>query len=1425
MHPSKEKTVDKPTWEPSYQEAMSFLATTKRGGEKGLLKDPIMPKLKLVSSKVFECRCDKRDSVYLCEMCSQKITERDFSSHVSGSDHQKIQRVVVNLNEKTYSNILKQSFQSAIGTLRALNFRPRGVCKRPSTSAPHSVQPVNASAARHAHVNSVVDNIKVVNRKINDSGDGGTAINMSRTKTTRVPADSNEARTKTCMKRLQSADSFHAHPSVTSCGKQTLRVNVSTKGTNKVCLQPYFRGNDPKDVTPNTICKATNHRIKRSAVASVGMATTSSTRTGTTSTLSATSSKGASAAKSVAMSRPLKRASETASKANPASYNTARSTVVREATGRGAPSSRAENAPERASKASGASTVTSVAPAKMPKTSVKCGNVDLSAKTAQLKSSVSQIADIASHTRKRSPTAAPQLNTAMSARSEYKNPHKESSHVSAAKSTASASHLKVGLNQLIVVSWEGKRQVYCQLCSVRLKGSDHLISSSHQYNYVKRKYPGWTANLTELEGKLNNIVAHLAQVEQDVGSQSAQVKVKRDVYQKLALLPEDKAVETVKAMVRPRDPRLSSPTASIADVVRQDAEVSSSNDGVRVSCNEVLKLNNQTDQENKKLHQPVQRKEMESNSKREAILSKSEPHRFPRVQSLDGEDARACDLIQDRLQSSRSVAKSHAEPVPAPCSQAEDKLAVKLEKAHGCTQRLINPNCRQQWKSDPPSQNQTKDRESTPKFSPVQSRGPQLQAAALNTGQENQSGPSHKAEQAPKQSPGPGEHRGSQMLTRTSIGGKTHEKSHLSFYLKASLQDTKPVIEMEPDSKREVILGARQFPKVQSSGGEDTRACDLIQDRLQSSRSVAKSHAEPVPAPCSQAEDKLAVKLEKAHGCTQRLINPNCRQQWKSDPPSQNQTKDRESTPKFSPVQSRSPQLQAAALNTGQENQSGPSHKAEQAPKQSPGPGEHRGSQMLTRTSIGGKTQGCSHLSFYLKASLQDTKPVIGMGSVWECRGMSLETFFLCESCEEILSRREICRHMVTHDHQLKYTWKEHPKFLQMFWFEEDLLLEMKMSILKDVVQELSQRERFYKVDAQCILLGPELHDFVRTTSFGEALKMVQNIKNEEKPSIFCLPINTTHHQSHQPETRQSRPPEGQLAQAFETDQRRDLETGQKETSPSEETARVGDLGVVKDRRSPLGVTFTFTKAEPVVSPVPAVGTHFNSPETCSGLSLQAEVKPAVSQLQRPDPLLQVKQEEVGSTYVPTAGPTISQNLEVSPQNECPPTRKRRADMSVETLSRTLTSSSSLPAKYAPNPVQVKSEPSSPPISESPSVDPAVNSTLLHLKEEDTEPKQNQPTKKWKLFADQSSALKISDFKVNLSPSRSAPDNTETKNFWATDSSETVESRWDSKTFKTKYEAPINKNRWDSKCLIVKATVQKKPLSNLVERIKKEAPV
>ncbi|XP_072226419.1 uncharacterized protein [Leuresthes tenuis] len=664
--------------------------------------------------------------------------------------------------------------------------------------------------------------------------------------------------------------------------------------------------------------------------------------------------------------------------------------------------------------------------------------------------------------------------------------------------------------------------------------------------------------------------------------------------------------------------------------------------------------------------------------------------------------------------------------------------------------------------------------------------------------------------------------------------------------------------EMEPNSKREAILGARQFPRVQSLDGEDAQACELIQDQSQSSKSVEKNHVELTPAPCSQAEDILenikqerfepdaetqphsedilviespAVKLEKTHGCTQRLIKPNCRQQWKSDPPSQNPTKDLESTLKLSPVQSCSPQIQAAPVNTGQENQSGPSHKAEQAPKQSTGPREHSGSQMLTRTSIGGKTHEKSHLSFYLKASLQDTKPVIGMGSVWECRGMSLETFFLCESCEEILSRREICRHMVTHDHQLKYMWKKHPEFLQMFWFKEDLLLEMKMDILKDVVQELSQRERVKEVDAQCILLERELHEFVRTAPFDEALKILKNIKAEEKPSIFHVPISATQQKSQQHEDQQSLqkslPQEKPSAQGLKTNQRSDSEAVNKaETSHSTETDLVGGLDVVKDRRSPLDVTFPSTKAEPFVSPVPAVGTCVNPPETCSGLSLQAEVKPAVSQLQRPDPLLQVKQEEEESTYFTTVSPAISPNLEVSPQNECPPTRKRRADMSVETLHRTVTSSSledPLPAKYEPNPVQVKSEPSSPPISESPSVNPAVNSTLLHLKEEDSEPKQNQPAEKWKLFADQLSASESSDFKVNLSPLESAPDNAETTNLWATDSSETVESRWQLKSVKT--EMGVYNTASDSKCQLAEAMVNNSAPSNSVEGIKEEAPV
>lgn len=97
----------------------------------------------------------------------------------------------------------------------------------------------------------------------------------------------------------------------------------------------------------------------------------------------------------------------------------------------------------------------------------------------------------------------------------------------------------------------------------------------------------------------------------------------------------------------------------------------------------------------------------------------------------------------------------------------------------------------------------------------------------------------------------------------------------------------------------------------------------------------------------------------------------------------------------------------------------------------------------------GRKAPGCSNLVLFLHAKEVDIKQVIGeypshvcqcfpatlqklaaylnnlplsgMEFLWECRGICLGTFYLCESCEETISNCDICQHMTSQDHQLKY--------------------------------------------------------------------------------------------------------------------------------------------------------------------------------------------------------------------------------------------------------------------------------------------------------------------------------------------------------------------------------------------------------------------
>ncbi|XP_037330217.2 uncharacterized protein LOC119219254 isoform X2 [Pungitius pungitius] len=125
-----------------------------------------------------------------------------------------------------------------------------------------------------------------------------------------------------------------------------------------------------------------------------------------------------------------------------------------------------------------------------------------------------------------------------------------------------ASYQTVGLNQLIKVSCGQKKQVYCRLCSIRLLKSEHTCSITHQFNYVRMKFPQWSCKPSELLNELPNKVAQLAEDEKKGGSiPFPRLVVTIDVYKELADLPAEKALERLKATLE-RGAGVTSPTTA-----------------------------------------------------------------------------------------------------------------------------------------------------------------------------------------------------------------------------------------------------------------------------------------------------------------------------------------------------------------------------------------------------------------------------------------------------------------------------------------------------------------------------------------------------------------------------------------------------------------------------------------------------------------------------------------------------------------------------------------------------------------------------------------------------------------------------------------------------------------------------------------------
>ncbi|KAK5605090.1 hypothetical protein CRENBAI_026512 [Crenichthys baileyi] len=826
-------------------------------------------------------------------------------------------------------------------------------------------------------------------------------------------------------------------------------------------------------------------------------------------------------------------------------------------------------------------TVTSLAPATMPKRPVKPINAP---KIGPVKKLTRVNIEANAHKR----NSPPPTKTTMLASSKNKELVKEASTVSVSRVMPSRSLVKIGLNQLIIVSCEEKQQVYCQLCSVRLRTSSHCTSLTHCCNYVKMKYPGWTADFSNFEDKLKTIVAHLAEIEKSLGSQKPQrMEVKKDLYQKLAALSEKEAVEELKAIVK-QDPQVSSSTAEIVKTSLQMGpsicEVSSSDDGKQVQQKESLRFpGDNPSEKSERLHQI-------------------------RPLHVKGQDKipQAASLIQERLQPSVS---DKVDPDPVPGSNAEDFTETVKE--------------------DP--------------FIP------------------------------------------------------------------------------DSDAHHHQVTLARQSPRIMPKA-----------DPLFPPERLCLKSASPSP------------DAPKAVSCrpTGEICNPQKR---------------------AGPVPIK---------------QNGLSLDAEEVPKHEAAPGEHCKLLSFPITSLGREARGCSNLSLFLQVSQVDTKRVIGIDSVWECQGICLETFFLCESCEETLSRCDICQHMASLDHQLKYMWKKHPDFLQMFWWQADLPQALKMNILAEVVCRLAERDRVLKIDAKCIVLKRELHQFVRTAPFSEGLKTLQNILNEGKQTVHLL-FRPTH----------------QLMNA---------EVNAKNTV-SEEIPIVGTTNVVTEMiLSPVYMKSSSSKTNLLGCSVPNPGLNL-AKGTKPDPFLKPEFTSAVSWPQSSGQKL----DPESTSYT-----AVRKNLEVFIVG---PTRKRPADESVQTLHKISSPLQDLlPAKRTPITQKIKSESSSPTLV-SPPINPAASPSLHAVKNEDSGPKQVKSSVDQEFSSELISHLKCSSSKRNRF-SKSVKDGAKTTYFCATSSPEMPHTSWDSQTVHIKSES-ISPN-WKSNCQLVKDAGKKTPPSNSLKASK-----
>ncbi|XP_038144847.1 uncharacterized protein LOC119785944 isoform X3 [Cyprinodon tularosa] len=749
-----------------------------------------------------------------------------------------------------------------------------------------------------------------------------------------------------------------------------------------------------------------------------------------------------------------------------------------------------------------------------------------------MKASIGRNPDNETAVRKRKLATVPHQNP-----EEIKKPQKESNLP------------KVGLNQLVLVSCEKKQQVYCLLCSDKLNSSSayHLTSRVHQFKYVKMKYPEWSVK--ELEKQLIQTVTLLAEVEKKLPQTRSiqRLEVKKDEYQKLGNLPDNLAVEKVKALVKQRDLQASS-SPTVDSTLHPCQDISSpcdvSSSGIPAFHDD---MSDSADHNQPQHQRQEEMTEMEYNHEDDPAVAGGHS---VRGSSSDEEDIQVDEEIEEE-------AETLMETDPDQWTQAEDMADIAQEE----------------------------------QFSDAKSPPHVEVTTALQTSE-----------------------------SETIL--KSTEKSCSTELLRRQSIEAASLIQDQPQ-----LMSCSRFNQEPVLGSKDEDEAETLQ--LHQLKEQNNNQPQKITVTVDDPEAKVDIGSKSGDHL-----------HWERDAASQ-KTQNPAEPAEVLPVKVSS-QREVVA---GQQNQSELSHNAEPPPKRHKLCEDNSALQTHSITSFGNKVQGSSRLSLFLTACGQDLEQVIGRDYVWECQGISLKTFYLCEVCEKTLSTHDICQHMVSRDHQLQHLRREHQRCLEMFWLQDDLPPEFKAGLLKDIVRELSKRERFLKVDAQSVLLRPEFHESLRTAPFTEALKIVKSIANEDKQAAFHRPASafpkSERHQTRQQTAdlqsiQKNLPTERLSAQVLEKKQRSETAGLNPEKNNSEEGSLADgsskpDHEVFKDQivglepcSSAAQKPECITTVSPLIKQSPVEEKSSNS-KVCRGLdpseelcssSLHPHTKPSVSQIE-----------------------------------------------------------------------------------------------------------------------------------------------------------------------------------------------------------------